>query len=193
MLRHKLRRLLPANSNLARHPTLRKVLGAVLDNASLWHLNRNSIAWAVSVGLFMAFVPVPWQMVLAAGAAAVIGCNLPISVALVWISNPITMPPMFYACYKFGAWVLGLPPRPFSFELSFDWLLGELGAIWQPFLLGCFLTGLICAVLGHIAVRVIWRIHVIHQWRERRCRRLQTSEEQVAAARRSVQRGKAED
>jgi len=193
MLRQKLRRLLPANSKLVRDPTLRKVLGAVLDNASLWHLNRNSIAWAVSVGLFMAFVPVPWQMLLAAAAAAAIGCNLPISVALVWISNPITMPPMFYACYKFGAWVLGIPPRPFTFELSFDWLLGELGAIWQPFLLGCFLAGLICAVLGHVAVRVIWRIHVIYLWRERRNRRLHARAAGDRAARRGADASADED
>jgi uncharacterized protein (DUF2062 family) len=119
----------------------------------------------------MAYVPVPWQMLLAAIAAAVIGCNLPIAVALVWISNPITMPPMFYAAYKLGAWVLSIEPRALKFELSFDWLLGELGAVWQPFLLGCFLTGLTLAIVGHIAVRVIWRLHVIYSWRERQIAR----------------------
>jgi uncharacterized protein (DUF2062 family) len=24
----------------------------------------------------------------------------------VWITNPITMPPIFYGCYKLGAWIL---------------------------------------------------------------------------------------
>ena len=168
MLRQRIRQLLPATSRFVRDPNLRRILGALLDDASLWHLNRTSIAWAVSVGLFMAFVPLPCQMLLAAIAAALIGCNLPISVALVWISNPITIPPMFYAAYKLGAWVLNLQPRPFEFELSFGWVLAKLGAIWQPFLLGCFLMGFSLAVLGHVAVRLIWRIHVSYLWRERR-------------------------
>lgn len=171
MLRQRLRRLLPATSKFVRDPNLRRVLGALLDDASLWHLNRASVATAVSVGLFMAWVPVPWQMILAGVAAALIGCNLPIAVAMVWVSNPITMPPLFYAAYKLGAWVLSIEPREMEFQLSLDWLLGELGAIWQPFLLGCFIMGVACAVLGNLAVRAIWRIHVIYMWRERRSRR----------------------
>ncbi len=123
------------------------------------------------MGLFVAFVPVPFQMPLAAAAAIFIGCNLPIAISVVWVSNPITIPPFFYAAYKTGAWILGQAPRNVNFELSREWLVNELGAVWEPFLLGCFVLGLVAAVIGHMAVRVIWRIHVISSWRERRRRR----------------------
>lgn len=150
---------------------LRKLFGELLHNPDLWHLNRYSVAWGVSVGLFIAFVPVPFQMPLAAAAAIVIGCNLPISLSLVWVSNPITIPPLFYAAYKTGAWILGQAPHNVEFELSREWLLNELGAIWEPFLLGCLVLGIAFAIIGHIAVRIIWRIHVMSSWRERRRRR----------------------
>jgi len=56
----------------------------------------------MAVGLFCAFVPLPIQMLLAAAAAIIFRVNLPISVGLVWITNPVTIPPMFYFCYKVG-------------------------------------------------------------------------------------------
>lgn len=150
---------------------LRRLFGELLHNSDLWHLNRYSVSWGVSVGLFCAFVPVPFQMPLAAACAIFIGCNLPISVSLVWLTNPITIPPFFYAAYKTGALILAQAPRDVDFELSTQWLLNELGAVWEPFLLGCFVLGVIFATLGHVAVRVIWRIHVVSSWRERRRRR----------------------
>ena len=171
MPRKHLRQLLPRARRLVREHKLEHIFGKVLNHPDLWHLNRHSVAWAVSVGLFMSFVPVPFQMVLAAGAAVLIGCNLAISVCLVWISNPVTMPPMFFAAYKVGAWTLGVEPQVMAFEISLEWLLTKLGDIWQPFLLGCLMLGVGAAALGHAMVRLIWRIHVAQSWRERRERR----------------------
>jgi uncharacterized protein (DUF2062 family) len=150
---------------------LRRLFGELLHNNDLWHLNRYSVSWGVSVGLFVAFVPVPFQMPLSAAMAIVIGCNLPISMLLVWVSNPITIPPLMYAAYKTGAWLLGYAPREVDFQLSGEWLLNELAVVWEPFLLGCFVLGLVSSVIGHVAVRIIWRIHVMSSWRERQKRR----------------------
>lgn len=170
MPRKRLRRLLARVRDIRSERSLR-VFGRLLHNANLWHLNRYSVAWAVSVGLFVAFVPVPFQMVLAAATAIVIGCNLPIAVVMVWFSNPITMPPLFFAAYKLGAWLLDETPRSVRFEISFEWLMTKLDDIWQPLLLGCFVMGLAAAIAGHAAVRLIWRIHVRQSWHERRRRR----------------------
>jgi uncharacterized protein len=55
----------------------------------------------------MMYMPPIGQMFMAAAAAIVLRVNLPISVALVWITNPLTIPPMFYFAY-----LLCHPRRP---------------------------------------------------------------------------------
>ena len=120
------------------------------------------------MGLFMAFVPIPFQMVLAAAAAIPCRVNLPISVGLVWITNPLTIPPMFYGAYKLGALILRRPADAFHFELSFEWLMQELTNVWEPFLLGCFILGLASAVLGYGLIRAFWRWHVVRNWEQRK-------------------------
>ena len=171
-MRRLLRKMVPGAREWRTHASLRRVFGQPLLSADLWHLNRGSVAWAVSIGLFMAWAPVPFQMILAAGAAILIRCNLPIAVALVWISNPVTVVPLFFAAQKLGAWMLDIPPDDdFRIELSLRWLLEELGAGWRPFLLGCLVMGLGSGGLGQIAVRLLWRAHVMVSWRDRRIRR----------------------
>ena len=170
-MRRLLRKVIPGTREIRSHAILRQVFGKLLLHPELWHLSRNSVARAVSIGLFMAWVPVPFQMVLAAGAAILARCNLPISVALVWISNPLTVAPLFFAAHELGAWILDRPPEEFRIELSLQWLFGELGKVWEPLLLGCFVIGLASAILGHMLIRLVWRAHVMVSWRDRRIRR----------------------
>lgn len=171
MPRKKLRSLLARLHDPSKDHSIRRLFGTLLHNSNLWHLNRYSVAWGVSVGLFIAFVPLPGQMVLAAAVAILVGCNLPVAVAMVWVSNPITIPPLFIAAHEVGAWLMDTTPSNIAFELSSQWLVNELGAVWQPFLLGCLVLGLASAAIGHVAVRIIWRIHVSQSWNERKRRR----------------------
>lgn len=174
MPRKILKRFLPDHHRILKHKQL-KIFGGWLHNPNLWHLNRRSVAGAFSVGLLVAFVPIPFQMLLAAAIALATHVNLPIAVSLVWISNPLTMPALFYFAYKVGAWMLSVPTHSVQFELSIDWLMTKLGDIWQPFLLGCLVLGLLSATLGNIIIRGFWRMHVINNWRNRRQRRKQLS------------------
>ena len=91
---------------------------------------------------------------------------------MVWITNPLTMGPIFYGSYLVGTAVLDLPARDIEFEISWDWLTTQLGAIWEPFLLGCFISGVVCAALAAGAVQLAWRLHVLRSWRARRARRV---------------------
>jgi uncharacterized protein (DUF2062 family) len=144
-----------------------KLLGPRLQDPSLWHINRRSCSLAVALGIFCAFIPVPFQMLIAAAAAVWIRVNILITVPMVWVSNPVTMGPMYFLCYLVGAEILGEQPVGFDFELSFDWLLTELAAIWQPFLLGCLVLGLISALAAFILVRVLWHLHILSHIRDR--------------------------
>lgn len=167
-----IKKFLPDPKMLKDHKHL-KIFGRLIHDPNLWHLNRYSVATAFSVGFFFAFVPVPFQMVLAAAVAIVVHANLPISVALVWLTNPITMPPIFYFAYRLGAWILGHPPQKFKFEASMDWLIESMKTIGPAFLFGCFVCGVFLAVTSNIAVRLIWRYSVSKNWQERRLKRKQ--------------------
>jgi uncharacterized protein (DUF2062 family) len=162
-----IRKYLPDPHTVREHKTL-QIFGTLLHDPNLWHLNRKSVSQAFTVGLFCMWVPIPFQMVLAAAVSILVRSNLPISVALVWITNPLTMGPMFYMAYKFGAWILDLPHKVFQFELSFDWLMTEMLLIWKPFLLGCFLFSIISAVLGFFTVRVLWRLHILRYIKQKK-------------------------
>ncbi len=164
-----IKRYLPDHRRIREHKHLR-VFGTRLHDPNLWHLNRRSVAGAFAVGLFCAFLPIPMQMVVAAAAAIVFRVNLPVSVVLVWITNPLTMAPIFYFAYRLGAWVIGQPSQVVPAGFSFEQLLDGLGAVWFPLLLGCFLLGSVSAVVGYFGVRGLWRLYVIRQWRRKRRR-----------------------
>nr|VFK39610.1 MAG: hypothetical protein BECKSD772F_GA0070984_104414 [Candidatus Kentron sp. SD]VFK44969.1 MAG: hypothetical protein BECKSD772E_GA0070983_104614 [Candidatus Kentron sp. SD]VFK80879.1 MAG: hypothetical protein BECKSD772D_GA0070982_11722 [Candidatus Kentron sp. SD] len=171
MIRKYLRRILPPPNWIRENNTYIRLFGKLLYNPNLWRLDRDSVAQGVSVGIFIAFVPVPFQMLLAAAIAIAIGCNLPIAIALVWISNPITIPPIFYAAYKVGAVLLDQAPKAMEFQWSIGWMFAKLTDIGQPLLLGCAVLGLASAAVGNVAIRVIWYLQVTHQWHIRRNQR----------------------
>jgi len=104
---------------------------------------------------------------LAALIAVFFRINLPISVVLVWITNPITIPPMFYASYRVGAWVLGIDIDAAGLEFTFDSLLSNFASIAEPLFLGAVICGLVSGSLGFTATHFIWRNRVLRLWRRR--------------------------
>lgn len=170
MPRKFIRKYMPDHEKIRNHVHLNRLFGNLLHDPNLLHLNRRSVSSAFAVGLFIAFVPIPFQMVLAAAVAILVRCNLPIAVTLVWITNPFTMAPIFFFCYKVGTWFLEAPIRQIQFSPSWEWFSTELGILWQPLLLGCFVVGLISAVLGYGLVRLLWRLHLLGRIRNRHLR-----------------------
>lgn len=148
------------------------IFGELIHDQNLWHMRRRSVAGACAIGLFCAFIPLPFQMLIAAGFAIILKCNLPISAALVWITNPITMPPLFFLAYKVGAVLTDTHLGPFEFELSFNWLFTELRERWRPFMVGCFFLGTTAGLFGFITARILWRIRVVSFWNKRKLRKL---------------------
>jgi len=171
MPRKFLQRYMPDHNKIRDQKCL-SFLGTCLYDPELWHLNRHSVAGAFFVGIACAFIPLPFQMVFAAILAVMFHVNIPISVALVWLTNPLTMPPLFYFAFEVGETLLGLEENDdFLFVPSWDWLMELFSDKWQPFLLGCLVTGLTLGLIGYFAVHIIWRTHVARRWRQRRHRR----------------------
>jgi hypothetical protein len=159
-----IKKYFPDRKTIKEHKHL-KVFGDLLHNQNLWHLNRRSFAGAIAVGLFVAFIPLPTQMIIAAAIAIVLRVNLPVSVATVWITNPITMPPMFFAAYWLGAWVMDIPMDTDGFLFTLESIMESISVNWKPFLLGCFLLGCASSALGYVLARGLWRLLIIKKWR----------------------------
>ncbi|WP_353573223.1 DUF2062 domain-containing protein [Candidatus Albibeggiatoa sp. nov. BB20] len=166
MARKFFKRMLPHPKTLKSHPYL-QFLGDWLHEPNLWHLNRKSLAGGMAVGLFSAFIPFPLQMLWAAILAIYFKVNIPLSVSLVWLTNPITIPPMFYLSYCLGALMMGLPPE--TIDLSSG--MGSIMNLWQPLLLGSLTMGLMFAGIGYYSVNILWKRHVKHLWDKRREKR----------------------
>lgn len=161
-----IKRLMPDHQTIKTNKYL-QIFGSFLHNPNLWYLNRRSVAKAFAVGLFFAFMPVPFQMVLAAGTAIIVHSNLPLSVALVWITNPFTMPAIFYACYIVGTWVIGAKEQAFTFEASWQWVVDSLSTIGPAFLVGCGVLAILFSILGYIFINILWRYNVAQDWKNR--------------------------
>jgi len=148
-------------------------LGSLLHEPNLWHLNRHSVTKAFAIGCFWGCIPIPLQMAAAALCALRFNANLPISVSLVWFSNPITMPPIFYFEYLVGAWILDMPSTTFEYELSFSWLKEQLYDIGLPLCFGSIICGTVLSVLGYIIINGVWKKSVKRKWEHRRLSRTQ--------------------
>jgi len=193
MARNLLKRFIPTPETIKNNPTLRR-FEKFLHDPNLFHLNRHSVSVAFFWGLLIAILPVPGQMPLAALAALVFRCNLPIAVALAWVSNPFTTPFILLLSYKLGAFMLQSDPllnHPnFNYESlsagasqvwdqicsgnfadSWHWLIKSLGDIWKPLLLGLLVSGLLAGALGYFLMQIFWRLHVARAWSKRKRQR----------------------
>jgi len=164
------RRYLPTRSYLKGQTSLRLALGDLLHDPNIWHLNRRSVSGAFAIGLFLAWIPLPVQMPVAGLLALLFRVNLPLSVVLVWISNPLTWGPMFWFAWKVGVVLLGIEHVPVQFESTLQWFTTGLARIWLPLTVGSLLLGALSSALGYSLCRLLWRYHVIRHLLRRRQR-----------------------
>jgi uncharacterized protein len=115
-------------------------------------------------------------MWLAAAIAIPLRVNLPLAVATVWLTNPFTMPPIFYGAYLIGVKVLGAPEQKFSFQLSWQWVIDSVETIGPAFLVGCGICSVFFGLLGYFSLNYIWRWSVIKAWRVRELKRQKAKE-----------------
>ncbi len=96
-----------------RHPKLRKYkwlqkMTLPFFDRDLWKPCEHTVAKGLSLGLFCMMLPVPGQTLIAALAAVKARANMPICVAITWLTNPATQLFFFHPQSKVGGWFLSL-------------------------------------------------------------------------------------
>jgi hypothetical protein len=143
----------------------------LLHDTRLWGIRRRNVVPAFSLGLFIAFLPVPGHVLIAALTALALRINIPIAALTTFASNPLTVGPIFFLAYRIGLRLLSLQPQPFNFELSLVWFSERFVLIWQPLLLGSLLLGAASALVGYIALDALWRASLADYLAARRLRK----------------------
>ena len=172
MPKKQLRKWIPTPGTVRRHRSLR-IFGRWVENTNLWQLSRHTTAKAFAIGLYCAMLPVPGQMIISVALAIIFTANVPLSFSLIFITNPLTMPAIYYAAYKLGAWLLGAKPLDVEFEASWTWFTQSLDEIWLPLLVGSQVMGIILGIFGYLLIDSLWRNAIRRQWQARRRRRSQ--------------------
>ncbi len=118
-------------------------------------INRRSVTRGIFIGLFWGFIPMPLQMLAVLATAPFVRFNVPIAISMVWLSNPLTMPLMYYMEYKTGAWLLGSTPLP-DIELTLTWFQNHWDDILVPLYVGTIPYSTLVSALIAGAVNYLW-------------------------------------
>ena len=137
------------------------------------HGSPEAIALGTAIGVFIAFTPtVGFQMLLGALVATVFRASRPAAVIPAWITNPVTIPPIYAFTYWLGKFFWSGPGVGevyqrlmaamknvtklswYSFHDQFMEFLRIVGDVFMPMLIGGIIVG---AVLGIITYPVMLR------------------------------------
>lgn len=161
----KLKKHLPTAKELEQYRYLR-MFGSNFKQAELWRFTRQTTSKGIAIGIFCAFLPMPFEMIPAIFLAIYLRGNMPFAVAGVWISNPFTWVPLYTPCYLLGAYLINVEPINLHqiTILQFGW---HYVALW----LGCLIVGLFVALSTHFIISFTWRSQIQQRWERRQKRR----------------------
>ncbi|MGI9317354.1 MAG: DUF2062 domain-containing protein [bacterium] len=144
---------------------LQRYFGDRIHDRHLWVINRQSVSRATAIGLFCAYLPLPLQMLPAALLAIFFRANLPISIVLVWISNPLTWILMFTPPYLLGLAITGETGISLN-TITVDMMMQQFTAL----MIGSLIFASSLSIAGYILANVIWRMIVSNRWNSRQHR-----------------------
>jgi len=131
--------------------------------------NRKSITRGISIGAFWALIPMPMQMAGVMAVTPFVKFNVPIAIAVVWLSNPITYPPMFYIEYVTGNWLLGRDSLA-NIELSMEWFKANWDLIATSMYTGALFYATVVNFIMYHALNWLW-IRSVKKHQERKSKK----------------------
>ncbi len=130
-------------------------------------VNRRMVTRGVAVGLFWGFIPMPMQMLAVMATTPFLRFNVPIAISMVWLSNPFTMPPMYYMEYLTGNLILGQEGID-DIELTMEWFSANIGDIFIPLYVGTAFYSVIVTGSIYFLLNRLWIRSVHHEKKERK-------------------------
>lgn len=156
----RLRAWVPSRAQLEAKPGLRR-LAPHLAHPKLWHWSRRGVATGIAIGLFIGLAIPVAQILLAAIAAVALRANVAVAAAGTLVTNPLTVPPIYYAAYQLGAWATGTS-APAAFTLDDPGVILEnLGAIGVPLAAGLGIAGSVAAIAAYLLISQAWAWRVV--------------------------------
>ncbi len=152
-----IRKLFKKNNNKNRLDSFIKKYKIPREHLSV---NRKSITRGLAVGIFWGFIPMPMQMLAVVFTIPFFRFNVPIAIATVWLSNPITMPFMYYMEYQTGSFLLGTDSL--YVELNVEWFASHIDDIFVPLYVGAFFYSISISAITYYTINWLW-IKSVHQ------------------------------
>jgi hypothetical protein len=151
-----IRKIFKKNSS---NPKLDAIMEKYKIPKELLSINRKMVSRAVMVGLFIAMIPMPMQMLAVVLISPFFRFNVPIAVSLVWITNPFTMPFIYYIEYLTGNFFL-MQEGVSDIQMSMEWFQKNIADIFIPLYLGTVFYSLLFSIGGYYLVNWLWIISV---------------------------------
>ena len=149
------------------NPKLDAVMKKYKIPKDLLTVNRKMVSRAILVGLFIAMIPMPMQMLAVILVAPFFRFNVPIGVSLVWITNPFTMPVIYYIEYITGNFLL-MQEGVCDIELTMQWFSDNIGNIFIPLYVGTLFYSVLFSVGGYYLVNWLWILSVERENKKRK-------------------------
>jgi len=121
--------------------------------------NRKSISRGVYLGLFIGFIPMPMQILTIILFTPIFKFNVPIAISMVLLSNPITMPFMYYMEYQTGIYLLDIGELS-NIELTVDWFINNWDEIVFPLYIGTIPYSIFLSTLIYYIINILWILSV---------------------------------
>lgn len=159
---HWVTRHIPRRETVHEHRLLRP-FAPYLTHSSLWQLNRRSVPRGVALGLFVAVIIPVMHTVVAALLAIPTRANVMVAAIFTLVVNPLTIPPLYYAAYRVGAWELHHESTIVD-PAAAERISSHLGRIlfWihqasGSIALGVLTIAIAAAAIGYVASSLGWR------------------------------------
>jgi uncharacterized protein (DUF2062 family) len=184
MRRSRFHKYIPTSETLRSNRFL-KPFSRYLDRHFLWQFNRRGVAGGLAVGLFVGILIPFAQILFGAIGAIVLRVNLPVAAFATFATNPLTVPPLYYAAYRLGTALTGNGDAGPTMQMAgkiareqghisswFANMLEWLHNVGPQLMIGLAAIATVSALVAYVLVNLVWYLQARYRWHKRRTRRL---------------------